>query len=83
VYLVFSRHVVGVPQFGFHRGATVEMALRSRHDDLGRCQPFRPRRKIRRAETPQILQAFDRFVPDSMSGHDLLFRIARSQMASG
>jgi len=32
---------------------------------------------------PSILQAFDRFVADSMSGHDLLFRIARSQMASG
>jgi hypothetical protein len=32
---------------------------------------------------PSILQAFDRFVADSMSGHDLLFRIAQSQMASG
>jgi transposase len=32
---------------------------------------------------PSILQAFDRFVADSMSGHDLLFRIARSQMAIG
>jgi hypothetical protein len=30
-----------------------------------------------------ILQAFDRFVADSMSGHDLLFRITRSQMAGG
>ena len=32
---------------------------------------------------PSILQAFDRFVADSMSGHDLLFRITRSQMAGG
>jgi hypothetical protein len=32
---------------------------------------------------PSILQAFDRFVADSMSGHDLLFRIARNQMANG
>jgi hypothetical protein len=32
---------------------------------------------------PSILQAFDRFVADSMSGHDLLFRIAQNQMASG
>jgi hypothetical protein len=31
---------------------------------------------------PSILQAFDRFVADSMSGHDLLFRIAQNQMAS-
>jgi hypothetical protein len=32
---------------------------------------------------PSILHAFDRFVADSMSGHDLLFRITQSQMASG
>jgi hypothetical protein len=32
---------------------------------------------------PSILQAFDRFLADSMSGHDLLFRITRSQIASG
>ena len=27
MYLVFSRHVVSGPQFGFHLGATVETAL--------------------------------------------------------
>jgi hypothetical protein len=32
---------------------------------------------------PSLLQAFDRFVADGMSGHDLLFRITRSQMAGG
>jgi len=32
---------------------------------------------------PSILRAFDRFVADSMSGHDLLFRIARSQITGG
>jgi hypothetical protein len=26
--------------------------------------------------TPRVLRAFDRFVADSMSGHDLLFRLA-------
>jgi DNA-binding MarR family transcriptional regulator len=31
---------------------------------------------------PSILQAFDRFLADSMSGHDLLFRIALSQITS-
>jgi DNA-binding MarR family transcriptional regulator len=30
---------------------------------------------------PAILQAFDRFVAAGMSGHDLLFRIARDRMA--
>jgi hypothetical protein len=31
---------------------------------------------------PSVLQAFDRFLADSMSGHDLLFRIALSQTTS-
>jgi hypothetical protein len=31
---------------------------------------------------PSLLQAFDRFVADSMSGHDLLYKIALSQMKS-
>jgi len=31
---------------------------------------------------PSILQAFDRFVADSMAGHDLLFRLALSRMTS-
>jgi DNA-binding IclR family transcriptional regulator len=30
---------------------------------------------------PAILRAFDRFIADSMSGHDLLHRIALSRMA--
>jgi DNA-binding MarR family transcriptional regulator len=30
---------------------------------------------------PSILQAFDRFLADSMSGHDLLYRLARGQLA--
>ena len=30
---------------------------------------------------PAILRAFDRFIADGMSGHDLLYRIARSRMA--
>ena len=30
---------------------------------------------------PPVLRAFDRFMADSMSGHDLLFRIALRQMA--
>jgi DNA-binding MarR family transcriptional regulator len=30
---------------------------------------------------PAILRAFDRFIADSMSGHDLLYRIALGQMA--
>jgi hypothetical protein len=32
---------------------------------------------------PSILQAFDRFIADSMSGHDLLYRLALKEMASG
>jgi DNA-binding MarR family transcriptional regulator len=32
---------------------------------------------------PSILQEFDRFVADSMSGHDLLYKLAREQMANG
>lgn len=31
---------------------------------------------------PSVLQAFDRFLADSMSGHDLMFRIALSQITS-
>jgi hypothetical protein len=31
---------------------------------------------------PAILRAFDRFIADSMSGHDLLHRIALTRMAS-
>jgi hypothetical protein len=31
---------------------------------------------------PALLQAFDRFVADGMSGHDLLFRLALARMAS-
>jgi hypothetical protein len=31
---------------------------------------------------PSVLQAFDRFLADSMSGHDLLFRIALNQVTS-
>jgi hypothetical protein len=30
---------------------------------------------------PPVLRAFDRFMADSMSGHDLLFRSALRQMA--
>jgi hypothetical protein len=29
---------------------------------------------------PAVWQAFDRFVAESMSGHDLLFKIAQRQM---
>jgi hypothetical protein len=32
---------------------------------------------------PAVLQAFDRFIADSMSGHDLLHRIALSRMTGG
>jgi hypothetical protein len=31
--------------------------------------------------TPALLQAFDRFLADSMSGHDLLYKLALEQMA--
>jgi hypothetical protein len=30
---------------------------------------------------PSLLQAFDRFVADAMSGHDLLYKLARERMA--
>jgi hypothetical protein len=30
---------------------------------------------------PSILQAFDRFVADAMSGHDLLYKLARERIA--
>ena len=30
---------------------------------------------------PSILQAFDRFLADAMSGHDLLYKFARERMA--
>jgi hypothetical protein len=32
---------------------------------------------------PAIIRAFDRFIADSMSGHDLLYRIALSRMTGG
>jgi DNA-binding IclR family transcriptional regulator len=32
---------------------------------------------------PAILGAFDRFLADSMSGHDLLYQLARERMANG
>jgi DNA-binding MarR family transcriptional regulator len=32
---------------------------------------------------PSILQEFDRFVAATMSGHDLLYKLAREQMANG
>ena len=32
---------------------------------------------------PSILQAFDRFVADAMSGHDLLYKLARERVANG
>ena len=31
---------------------------------------------------PSLLQAFDRFVADAMSGHDLLYKLARERMAN-
>ena len=31
---------------------------------------------------PAIIQAFDRFLADSMSGHDLLYRLARQRMTN-
>lgn len=31
---------------------------------------------------PSMLQAFDRFLADSMSGHDLLYKLARERMAT-
>jgi DNA-binding MarR family transcriptional regulator len=31
--------------------------------------------------TPSILQAFDRFLADAMSGHDMLYKLARERMA--
>ncbi len=31
---------------------------------------------------PSILQAFDRFLADAMSGHDLLYKLARERMAN-
>ena len=30
---------------------------------------------------PSMLQAFDRFLADAMSGHDLLYKVARERMA--
>ena len=32
---------------------------------------------------PAILRAFDRFLADAMSGHDMLYRLARERMANG
>ena len=31
---------------------------------------------------PTLLQAFDRFLADAMSGHDMLYKLARERMAS-
>jgi hypothetical protein len=31
--------------------------------------------------TPAVMQVFDRFIADSMSGHDLMFQIALKTMA--
>ena len=33
--------------------------------------------------TPSVMQVFDRFIADSMSGHDLMFQIALKTMAVG
>jgi DNA-binding FadR family transcriptional regulator len=32
--------------------------------------------------TPSMLLAFDRFIADSMSGHDMLYQLARERMAN-
>jgi DNA-binding transcriptional regulator LsrR (DeoR family) len=31
--------------------------------------------------TPSLLRAFDRFLADAMSGHDMLYKLARERMA--
>jgi hypothetical protein len=33
--------------------------------------------------TPAVMQAFDRFIADSMSGHDLMYQIALRQISAG
>jgi len=32
--------------------------------------------------TPSVMQVFDRFIADSMSGHDLMFQIALKTMTA-
>lgn len=33
--------------------------------------------------TPAVMQAFDRFIADSMSGRDLMYKIAERQIGAG